>query len=82
MRMWVQSPASLSGFKDPALLWLWLKPAAAVPIQSLAGSFSYAKGAVLKRTPRKGEVVLLLLPVPCTSFLRQSMPWNVFIIGI
>ena len=28
MRMWVQSLASLSGLKDPALLWLWGRPAA------------------------------------------------------
>ena len=51
MRTWVQSLASLSGLRiqrchelcvgrrcgwDPALLWLWWRPAAAAPIQPLA----------------------------------------------
>ena len=35
--------------KDPALLWLWCRPAAVVPIQPLAWEFPYAMGAVLKK---------------------------------
>ena len=38
---------------DPALLWLWLWPAAAVPIPPLARQPPYAVGAALKR--QKGK---------------------------
>ena len=34
--------------KDPALPWLWSKPAAAAPIRPLAWEFPYAAGAALK----------------------------------
>ena len=35
--------------KDPALLWLWCRPAAAVPIPPLAWKLPYATGAAKKR---------------------------------
>ena len=35
--------------KDPALLWLWHRLAAAAPIRPLAGEPPYAVGAALKR---------------------------------
>ena len=35
--------------KDPALLWLWYKPASAAPIQPLAWEPPYAAGAALKK---------------------------------
>ena len=35
--------------QDPALLWLWCRPAAAAPIQPIAWELSYATGAALKR---------------------------------
>ena len=35
--------------KDPALLWLWCRPSAAAPMQSLAWELPYAAGAALKR---------------------------------
>ena len=34
---------------DMALLWLWHRPAAAVPIRPLAWEFPYAMGAVQKK---------------------------------
>ena len=34
---------------DPTLLWLWYRPAATVPIRSLAWEPPYATGAALKR---------------------------------
>ena len=34
--------------KDPALLWLWCRPAAVAPIQPLAWEPPYASGAALK----------------------------------
>ena len=41
--------------KDPELLWLWCRPAAAAPIQPLAWGFSYAVGAVLKKQKNKNR---------------------------
>jgi len=38
---------------DPALLWLWLWPAATAPIRPLAWEPPYAKGVVLKRQKDK-----------------------------
>ena len=38
---------------DPALLWLWHRPAAVVPIQPLAWEPPYAAGAALKRQKTK-----------------------------
>ena len=35
--------------KDPALLWLWCRSTAAVPIQLPAWELPYAVGAALKR---------------------------------
>ena len=45
LALWVMDPALLScsivrrHSSDPALLWLWCKPAAVAPIQPLAGNF-------------------------------------------
>ena len=48
---------------DPALLWLWRRPAATAPIRPLAWEPSYAVGAALEKAKRhtknrneKGEV--------------------------
>ena len=38
---------------DPALLWLWCRPAATAPIQPLAWELPYATGAAQKR--KKGR---------------------------
>ena len=38
---------------DPALLWLWHRPAAAAPIRPLAWETPYAAGAALKRQKPK-----------------------------
>ena len=35
---------------DPKLLWLWRRPAATAPIQTLAWERPYAMGAALKKT--------------------------------
>ena len=34
---------------DPALLWLWHRPAAVAPIQPLAWELLYATGVALKK---------------------------------
>ena len=38
---------------DPSLLWLWHRPAAIAPIQSLAWEFPYVTGVALKRPKKK-----------------------------
>ena len=53
MRIWVQSLASLSGLKDPVLLWLWRRPVPVVPIQPLAWELPYASCAALKKRKKK-----------------------------
>ena len=42
-------PALAQRVKDPSLLWLWCRPAAAVPIRPLAWELPYALAAALKR---------------------------------
>ena len=51
---------------DPALLWLWCRPAATVLIQPLAWELSYATGAALKK---KKKVYSLLL---FNSFMQSK----------
>ena len=38
---------------DPALLWLWCRPAATAPIRPLAWELPYAEGVALKRQKKK-----------------------------
>ena len=38
---------------DPALLWLWCRPAATAPIQPLAWELPYALGAAPKSQKKK-----------------------------
>ena len=38
---------------DPALLWLWCRPAAVAPVQLLAWEILYAVGVVLKSKNKK-----------------------------
>ena len=38
---------------DPALLWLWCRPAAVAPIQPLAWELPYVAGAAPKKEKRK-----------------------------
>ena len=52
---WVKDPASPRAAaqvtdvaRDPALMQLWCRPAAAAPIQPLAWELPYAMGAALK----------------------------------
>ena len=42
-------PGLAQWVKDPALLWLWRRPVAAVPIQPLAWEPPYGTGVALKR---------------------------------
>ena len=51
---------------DPALLWLWGRPAATLPIRPLAWGPPYAMCVALKKTKKKKSVLvyILLLSVP------------------
>ena len=49
MRMWVQSPALLSGLRICHCCELWCRPVATAPIGPLAWEPPYAMGAALKR---------------------------------
>ena len=40
---------------DPALLWLWRRPAATAPIQPLAWEPPCATGAALEKTKKKQQ---------------------------
>ena len=46
-------PGLAQWVKDPALLWLWCRPAATAPIQPLAWEPPYAEGVALKKNKRK-----------------------------
>ena len=51
----VSIPALAQWIKDPALLWLWYRPAAAALIQPLAWELLCAAGAALKRQKNKNK---------------------------
>ena len=48
---------------DPALLWLWGRPAATAPIGPLAWELLYATGAALKE--RKKKKIIVMAAQPC-----------------
>ena len=43
--------------KDPALLWLWLRPAAVAPIQPQDWEMPYAAGMALKKKKNKRKKI-------------------------
>ena len=64
MAQWLMNPTRNRGIaglipdlaqwiKDPALLWLWCRPAATALIQPLALQPPYAMGAALEKTKRQ-----------------------------
>ena len=68
MRLRVQSPASLSGFKDPSLLGLWHRPAAVAPIRPMAWEPPCAAGAALKS--KKKSLTQLFFSIRCLTVPR------------
>ena len=46
-------PGLAQWVKDPALLWLWGRPAAGAPIRPLARELPYVAGVALKREKRR-----------------------------
>ena len=77
MAQWLTNPTSIhedasSGCRhdlDPALLWLWCRPAAAAPIRPLAWEPPYATGAALKKKKTKNTQHL--------SNLRKKRPFRI-----
>ena len=62
-------PGSAQWVKDPALLWLWSRPAAVAPIQPLTWELLYAMGVALKRK----KITTPVPPrTPCFSFLPST----------
>ena len=60
LAQWVKDPGTAVSHgvgrrrsSDPALLWLWGRPAAAVLIQHLAQEFPYVAGVAQKRKKKK-----------------------------
>ena len=47
------TPGPAQWVKDPALLWLWCRPAATAPIQPLDWKLPYAAGAALESKKKK-----------------------------
>ena len=41
---------------DPALLWLWCRLAAVVPIRPLSWEFPYAEGGLKKKEKKKKDI--------------------------
>ena len=63
---WIPSPSQGAGVavncgvghrraSDPALLWLWHRPAAVATFQPLTWEFPYAAGAALKKTKKQNK---------------------------
>ena len=48
-------PGAIQWVKDPALLWLWCRPAATALIQLLAWESPYAVGTALKKQKNKNK---------------------------
>ena len=64
MSMWV---GLAPWVKEPALLWLWCRPAAAAPTSPLAREPPYAVGVALKQTNKPKETGCM--SVPTNQFL-------------
>ena len=71
---WVKNPGITVSYSvghrsgsDPMLLWLWHRPAAAVPVQALAWELPHAPGTTLKRKKKKEQDINKLC-FPCTAY--------------
>ena len=86
MRTWVRTLASLSGLRiwrcqdcgvgyrhasDPALLWLWCRPAAVAPTQPLGFELPYPPGAAMKKKKKMGATHVTL-SVLLAVFLKSK----------
>ena len=58
--------------EDPALLWLWHRPVATVPIGPLAWEPPYAAGATLKERKKKNHIMFKLQKIKSRGSLERS----------
>ena len=58
---------------DPALLWLWPRPAAAVSIPPLAWELSYTTGAALKGKKKKAVMYKLYVNINFSFLLCETL---------
>ena len=73
---------------DPALLWLWHRPAATAPIRPLAWELPYGGVQPLKIFLKKEHPILVMLlppwplplplPLPLTPMPPSTPPWGYF----
>ena len=73
MELQVQSLTQCSGSKDPVLLQLWCRVAAAAWIQSLAWELPYARGATIKL--KKDDSTLKLTYRFNTIYIKIPLPF-------
>ena len=68
---------------DPALLWLWRRPAAIAPVLPLAWELPYATGVALKKQKKKKKIILESLKYigACIFSSRDSDLINVGVAG-
>ena len=60
-------PGLAQWIKDPALLWLWCRPAATAPIRPIAQEPPYASGAALENTKQNKTK---------KPYKKKTQPWE------
>ena len=68
-------PGLAQWVKDPALLWLWYRPAAAAPIQPLAQELRYAVSAALKKEKER-KITVNLKNETSRSYYSMCGQWT------
>ena len=63
-------PGVIQWVKDPALLWLWCRPAAVAPIQPLAWEPPCAVGAAPKRQKKNYKRPFIISSIPVSKLVR------------
>ena len=69
-------------FSDPALLWLWCRPADVAPIWPLAWEFSYAVGAALKDQKNKKNITIYKCKCEKKAYTKWKSKGNLIFIAL
>ena len=67
---------------DPTFLWLWCRPGAIAPIQSLAWELTYAKAAAVKRQKKKKRVYEGFIFSTSSTFIMSCLLNNRLLTGV
>ena len=67
-------PGLTQWVKDPALLWLWCRPAATALIQPLAWESPHAVGAALKKPKQTTKKQNTIIRLTCNRLKRLTIP--------